>query len=396
MTKHFINQIFNSPEIISKTRVKPEDIELTEHRKVYEAMLSVHRKGGIIDEQLIAKELDCSVSEIFPFHDPLILSSNWRYYEGQIIESSRQRMIKKVAEDIFKSEMPSDELIAKFMESTEKARDRANFQPQQIKDCVLLAIDDLSARVNGTKPKGYPTGINRLDDNIGGLQPRRLIYVGARPSGGKSALLMNMIMSCNVPCLVFSAESASIELVNRMLIRESKLNSRNFQLGVLKSGEMEKIVSVAEKLFNKEIIIHDEPNINIGRLLSIAYDMKRRYDIKAIFIDYIQILGHMSKFQQNRENVADTSKRLKQLARELDLPVICASQLNRDTENKKPTNANHAESDQIGRDADISILIYNKGEIVGDETYLCVEKNRDGKCGDLPVIFEPQYMNFRD
>jgi len=397
MTKHFLSQIFWRPEIIAETRVVPDDFELDRERQLFMAMMSVHRSGGYIDEVSVSKVMDVPVHSLFEYKDPNIISGNWRYFENNILESSRQRRIKMVAEQILHSPLPSEELIVMFSKEAEASRDRAIFAPTSFQDCLLESVAELKKRMNGEGDNGITTGLMKLDKYIGGFQNRRLYYVGARPSGGKSALLLNFIMNGRTNCLVFSAESSKRELVSRAIIREGNLDSDCFMSRTMREVDIERVDDTASILFEKDLIIYDEPNISISKLISISYEMKRKHNIKAIYIDYIQILGHMpSKNDAYHLQVADTSKRLKQLARELDVPIICAAQLRRDAEGAKPKLSDFSDSTQIERDADVAIFIYNKGEEIGQETYLCIEKNRDGRTGDIPVLFEPSHFLFKD
>jgi len=344
----------------------------------------------------VAKELDVPVHSLFEYKDPNCIAGNWRYYENQILEQSRQRKIKIVAERIFKSSLPSDELIDMFTKVSDESRDRATFEPTTLQICLLESVDELQKRISGKGEKGITTGLSRLDRYIGGFQKRRLYYVGARPSGGKSALLLNFIMNGMTNCLIFSAESSKRELMDRAIIRAGGIDSGAFMSGVLTTKDADRINPTVTDLFDRSAIIYDEPNISISKLISISYEMKRKHGIKAIYIDYIQILGHMSSKEPYHLQVADTSKRLKQLARELDVPIICAAQLRRDAEGNRPKLSDFSDSTQIERDADVAIFIYNKGKVIGEDTYLCIEKNRDGQTGSIPVLFEPKYFSFKE
>ncbi|NCB72904.1 MAG: hypothetical protein EOM45_14125, partial [Clostridia bacterium] len=399
MYKYFIGQIFWNPEIITKTTVDIDDFPLGEEREIFSAMKAINYVGEVINELSISKKTGISLGKVIDYKSTDIIVAQWRYYEKQIIEQSRQAKIRKAAEKILEGALPADDMIAMFSESISSAKVRATNEVKTLGQCIDISLNEFEERKNRNDIPGIHTGFRKLDDIFGGFQKRRLYYVGARPSQGKSTLLMNFAMDCTKPCAFFTSESAEVELSNRMLIRKGRLNSKQFMNGIITKADYDSLFNASQLLYDKKMHIYYEGGLPIYKLVSLAYEFKRLYNIEAIFVDYIQLLDPMDKKLQRNEQVAEISRRLKQLAVELDLPVICAAQLRRDAEGNKPKLSDFSDSTQIERDADVAMMIYNikdeKTQAIKD-SYVCVEKNRDGEVRDMKVDYQPQHFHFQE
>ena len=401
MYKWFLGMIFWNPSIIKKTILEVEDFPEGEERAIFQAMKKIDEKGGVINEMEVSRESSLPFEKILSYKQTGINSRQWRYYESQIAEASRKKQIKEVAEKILQSNLPSDVLLSMFTENACKIKNRAFFEPKHLDDFLHESVNALQERIASKKLPGITTGLFDLDSLIGGFQKRRLYYVGARPSQGKSALLVNFAMNGKVPAGFISLESAGREVADRIIIRQGKINSRSYMLGIDRGGQLDNVMNAADALSKKNLTIYDEPNASISKVEAMAYELKTSKKIEILYIDYLQIIDPADKSKPRHEQVSDVSKKLKQLARELDIPIVVAAQLRRDSEGQKPHLSDFSDSTQVERDADVAIMIYNvkeKGRLlnIGEKTYLCVEKNRDGEIKDLPVNFEPKFMTFSD
>lgn len=399
--RYFIGQILWDPTILNKTIVTPSDFQGEQERVIYKAMLALSRENTVVDENSTAKKSGIPLSKVIDLKSSNIISSTWEHYQKVLIDASRVRAIKKTCERVLESDLPADALIDIFIEETQDVRGRMIFRPSALPSCIEESIAALEARIKSKKIPGLATGYPILDSFIGGLQKTRLYYLGARPSQGKSTLLMNLVANCNVPCIIFSAESSKSEFADRMIIREKRISSSQYYNGTLTEAEAKKVMEASSELYDRNhIIIHDEPNIPLARLIQIARDAKRYNKVEAIFIDYVQLLVFYDQSRPKNEQVSEISKQLKQLARELDVPVICAAQLRRDAEGKKPQLSDFSDSTQLERDADVAIMIYHIDKKEGDdsnrETFLLIEKNRDGRLGYIRMDYQPEYMLFRE
>lgn len=397
--EYFLGQIFWQPEIIAKTIVEPEDIPTSRDRAIFEAMKQINYEGEIINERSVHDTSGIQLDELLKYKDSNIIVSQWKYYETQIIEQSRQANIRKAAEKILNGRLSADDMISEFTESITTAKDRTINVVRTLGECIDISLEEFSDRMKNNTLPGVSTGFRKLDELFGGFQRRRLYYVGARPSQGKSTLLMNFAMDFKRPLAFFTAESADIELSNRMLIRRGRLVNKQFMSGVISRDDFKRLGDASEQLYNKDMHVFYEGGMPIQRLVSLAYELKRTKRIEGIFIDYIQLLDPLDKSVPRHEQVSEVSRRLKQLSIDLDLPVICAAQLRRDSSERKPRLDDFSDSTQIERDADVAMMIYNirkEGSPKIESSFLCVEKNRDGELKDVQVDFQPEHYHFQE
>jgi len=400
---YFLGQCFWNPQIILDAKCCPSDFESDLHQRLYQGMQEITREGQIVDERMLSHRTGIPLQVILPIKAPNVVVANWSFYDTQIRKACQIRRLKKIAEGIVNSvgETP-EELAAKMQKAIDDTNTQTDgFEITSIQDTVNSSIELIEKRIqNGQKCIGIPSGLKGLDRLFWGFQPRRLYYIGARPSQGKTALLLNFVRNCNEACGILSAESAKEELVMRLMASKSQIDSQRLVVGLLKEGEMNKLTEAASDLYSsKGIYIYDEPNMSIDTVVMMARQMKRRFDIKILFVDYLQCLSpsRAGGKQEYREQVAYASKQLKQLARILDIPVVAAAQLRRDAEGNRPQLSDFSDSTQIERDADVAVMIhniYNNGDL--QDTWLLVEKNRDGRTGDIPVVFNQAHIRFSD
>lgn len=296
-------------------------------------------------------------------------------------------------------DLPSSELLAMLADQVAMADRRGDYAIKMVHEVANKEIEKISERDNNGII-GYPTGYAKMDFLTLGFQNRKLYYIGARPSQGKTALLINFAIKCGVRFGFLSAESGEEEVIGRMFAVYGKLDARKLQLGTRGSKEFTEMSNFIDHESGIKSVIYDKPNMDIGDLVLRARDMVENFGCKILFIDYIQILSATAdmKRKDRREQIAEISLRLKQLARELNVPVVVAAQLVRDAEKERPGLQSFSDSSQIEKDADVAILIWNttekSNEIVYEKTYLLVEKNRDGMKGPVEVEFDKATMRF--
>ena len=398
----FIGVCLWRPEILYKTKVTKDDFSPT-HGIVFQAMKDILNEGDIPDEVSIHEKTKIPYTELLDYKkvEYDVMSSNWQFYDRQLREQTSRTKIMLQAEKLLKSPISSREMIASMQDVfREVENDSLDFEIHDIQSTIHKTMGTIEDRkLKKGKLIGIPSGICGLDSITFGFQDRRLYYVGARPSQGKTALLLNFIDNCNITCGVISAESGEQELSIRLLSKGALIDSQRLVVGLLKSGEDEKLIESASSLYEKSIYIYDEPNPSIDTVINIARQMKARYDIKILFVDYLQCLSSSFTLKDvpYHQQVAYASKQMKALARSLNIPVVVSAQLRRDAEGNRPQLNDLSDSTQIERDADVVMMIYNKyNDNQLTDTYLLIEKNRDGKCGDVRVNFIPQYIKFED
>jgi len=403
LEKVFIGVCLWHPHILDRTKAKVEDFH-GQDAIVFKAMKEINQEGNVPDEISIHEKTGISYTELLDYKKTEydIMGINWKYYDKQLRERSSRNKILLEAESLLKEPLSAKDMIAKMQDVfREIENDSLDFEIHDIQDTILKTVDIIQERrKNNQKLIGITSGLRRLDEMTFGFQDRRLYYIGARPSQGKTALLLNFIESCDVCCGVISAESGKEELSTRLLAKGALIDSQRLTVGMLYDGEDETLFRSAENLYDKKIFIYDEPNPSIDTVVSIAKQMKQRYDIKILFVDYLQCLSSTYSLRSlpYHQQVAYASKQMKTLARTLNIPVVVSAQLRRDAEGNRPQLNDLSDSTQIERDADVVVMIYNKYDkdqnLEGN--YLLVEKNRDGRCGDINVIFNQQYIQFTD
>jgi replicative DNA helicase len=287
-------------------------------------------------------------------------------------------------------------------------------QTSTIKDLVKKAIntiEDFHQRQGMLT--GVGTGFTDLDKMTSGFHAGEMIVIAARPSMGKTSLAMNIAehvaLDLRLPVGVFSLEMTSESLVLRMLCSRSRVNLRNVRDGFLAERDFPKLTGAAGKLANAPLFIDDTSGLSILQLRAKARRMHQQYDIKLFVIDYLQLLHSTARRAENRQQeIADISNGIKSLAKELDVPVIVLSQLNRELErekNRKPRLSDLRESGAIEQDADVVGLLY-KPSSDEDESgvappeedavpvNLLIAKQRNGPTGDVSLTFLKSYTRF--
>lgn len=259
------------------------------------------------------------------------------------------------------------------------------------------------------KPQGLSTGFEKIDYKLGGLRPGQLMIIAGRPSMGKSALLMNI--ACKMAqrgdaVLAFSLEMKNSDLVNRVVIGHSKVDYKKVRSGLISPHERNALFSAYESVSEFPLYLGDSPSQSIFDIRSQARIAMRRWQVKAIFVDYLQLVkaGAGKNLDQREREVATVSRGLKTMAMELGVPVIAAAQLNRETEkgtDSRPRMSHLRESGAIEMDADIISLLYRQtyydteaDQAANQECELIIAKNRSGETGTVPLLWRPTLTRF--
>jgi len=257
------------------------------------------------------------------------------------------------------------------------------------------------------KVSGIATGFHKLDDILSGMQNSDLIILAARPSMGKTALALNIARNAaadGVPVAIFSLEMADYQLVMRMLCSEARIDSHRVRLGRLTEKEWERLGRYVGQLANYPLYIDDTPGISILELRSKARRLKAEHNIGLIVVDYLQLLRSSTRVESRQIEIAMISQALKNLAKELDVPVLSLSQLSRAVESRgdgKPVLSDLRESGAIEQDADV-VMFINRPAAYGREVEpelqnkaeVIVAKQRNGPTGEVDLVFVSEYVQF--
>ena len=343
-------------------------------------------------------------------------SANIRYHSKIVREKAMMRgllrSVTEIASNVYDGELDVEELMD-FAEKTvfelSEKRIKASFitLKEVIKDSFQM-IEQLYDRKETIT--GVPSGFKELDELTTGFQRSDLIIVGGRPSMGKTAFSLNIAQHVGVnmkePVAIFSLEMSKEQLAFRMLCSEAMVDSNSIRKGFIKKDDWHNLTSAASKLAESPIFIDDTSGMSVLEMRAKARRLKAEHGLSLVVVDYLQLMRGRGNVERREQEISEISRSLKGLAKELRVPVIALSQLNRGVEtrggNKKPTLADLRESGAIEQDADVIIFLYrdevynkdnpdnkNKAEII-------VAKQRNGPTDSLRLSFLSHCTRFMD
>ena len=410
--------------------LSPEDFYDGRHRAVFEAVMALFERTQPVDLLLVTEELKRRgryeavggyyLSELTT---RVASAANVEYHARIIAEKALlRRLIETMTGVVGQAYDPSTDAFDLldtaerdiFQISESQRRKGAASLDNVIKE-ALQHMEDIHGREGGIT--GVPTGFTRLDDMTGGWQPSDLIIVAARPSMGKTALTLAMARNAALhperPAAVafFSLEMAAAQLAQRLLTSEARIDAQSARTGRLHDDDFIKLARAAGRLSEARIFIDDTPGLGILELRAKCRRLKAEHDIGIVIVDYLQLMHGTKQTQGNREQeIAQISRSLKALAKELDVPVIALSQLSRAVEtrggDKRPQLSDLRESGSIEQDADVVMFIYRAERYgitvdeMGNSTEgvaeLLIGKQRNGPIGNVKVAFVKDYARYEN
>jgi len=271
-------------------------------------------------------------------------------------------------------------------------------------------LNEVFEAIEKKSQRGLQTGFLELDDMLNGLQNGEMIVIAARPSMGKTALAMNIIESIaadtRLPCAVFSLEMSKQQLAQRMLCSRGGIDAHKLRRGMLQSQEYQKLATVVGELAKAPIWVDDSPGLTPLQLLAKARRLKRQHDIKCIMIDYMQLMDNPGP-DSRQQQISEISRAIKSIARDLSIPVVALSQLNRATEGRdghRPRMSDLRESGSIEQDADVVMLLHREDYYKMSEpdfmpdniAELIIAKQRNGPTGTVKLTFFSKTTRFEN
>lgn len=398
--------------------LRPEKFYSLQNQKIFTAMLELYnegKQGDIISlkEKLKEKgELEAAggPAYISELTDKVPTSANVEYYANIVKDQSiRRELIKsaaKIVADSHDETVDSRAVLEEAQKEIFKLTDTTSSQNfKSTKELVTQLLDKVQELYrNKTALTGIESGFTELDQMTSGFQPSEMIILGARPSIGKTAMALSMLqfiaIQKKIPSAFFSLEMSDIQVMQRLLVQESRIASEKLRTGFLSHSDFHVLQDAAAHLYDAPLYIIDTPNMKLLDLRSVARRLKSLHDIKIIFIDYITLIGSENTSIPRHEQVAEISRSLKSLARELDIPIVVLSQVARSTEGKAPTLAELRESGSIEQDADVVMFLHRDRIPQQNETTIPTElhvaKQRNGPTGIVKLTFIPHYTKFEN
>jgi len=395
-------QILLEPEIWYKTELTEEHFHDGNALEVYKAMKTMIADGVEIDEMSLADYAEVPVGFISDLTAPTAV--NWQYYQAKVIDEHRRVGLARLATQLADWAKTLD--YADVMDNIEDALHRisATSKSKQIlesKAIISEVIGDIMQAVENKTGvgSGITTGIHGLDAMTLGLQKGLMYVVAARPSEGKTALALTMAAAATLhekrTAGFISLETSATGLVRRVISQESSIQGQNITTGYLQPLELGKVTAACEKIGEAKLYIYDEPNMELSTLKTVARRMATFHKVEVIYIDYVQIVTYKDATMPRHERIAEVSKACKQLARELNIPIVVLSQLGRDAEGQRPGLRHLSDTRQLEQDADVVVFIYHDSKAGPHESELIIAKARDGELGTVHVTFEREYVRFK-
>jgi len=412
--------LLNREALLRVTEIlQPEDFYLEKHRVIFEAISELEKKSLPIDlttlrQILIDKsQLDriggnSGLAEIYQSSST---SGNAENYARRIKEMSLRRKLIDVAElsieKCFNRGITTEEVMDEVERDIFKVTEqRITSDYKNIDIIINNTMNDIETWYRTKKMiTGLESGFTELDQQLTGFHGAELIIIAARPGMGKTAFALNILNNVavkhKVPVLFFSLEMPANQLGLRMLCIEAMVDSQRVRTGHIDQDELKKIFNMSGRLSKSPIYIDDSPSATIMEIRAKARRLAQKVPLGMIIVDYLQLITSLSKVDRHLQ-IAEISRLLKQLARELNVPVIALSQLSRAVEsrtNQEPTLSDLRESGAIEQDADIVMFIYREEKVKKDSekkgiATIMVAKQRNGPIGNVDLRFWGKYTKF--
>ncbi|MDR1788158.1 MAG: replicative DNA helicase [Treponema sp.] len=421
-----LGAMFLDPNAVSMVQpyLRPDDFYYNSNRRVCEAIYHVFDAGHKADILTVTGELQktkcldeaggldyvASLSNVVPS------SANVEYYAQAVQDCAIRRALIQTSGNIGLAAYDQSSDGLHLLEWAQQrlfnlSNERQNTTVKRTSELMTGLMEFLE---NAHKEKktvtGVPSGFSDMDEKTTGFQKSEFIIIGARPSRGKTALALtmasNITIKNNIPAAFLTLEMSAQQLMMRILSSETQISLQKLSTGFFQTKNFNDILSAGAKMNNAPLYIVDMPNMRLLDLRAQARRLRAQQKVKIIFIDYLGLITTDDPRTPRYQQMADVSRSLKQLARELEIPIVALSQLTREAEKEKPSLASIRESGAIEQDADMVIFITSKQD--KDKTdeekdeeargnvklKLEIAKQRNGPTGDIDVIFQKEFTRF--
>ncbi|MGH8936030.1 MAG: replicative DNA helicase [Acidimicrobiia bacterium] len=406
-------------EVIGK--LQPEDFYKPAHQVIYQAIVGLYNANQPIDAVTVSDALRRSeqlermggISSLTELLEAVPTATHVGYYADIVEEHALRRRLVRAGTVIGELAFDTDTEVDQVLDQAEQtvfgvAERRVGEGLMPLRPLIpptLEAIEEIGTR--GSELAGLSTGFRDLDRKLGGLQPANLVVIAARPAMGKSSLATNIahnVASQGNSVAIFSLEMSVQELVQRMLCSVARVDSHKLRTGQL--GPLwQKVVQAAGQLYELPIFLDESPTLTATDIRAKCRRLKRQHGLGLVLVDYLQLMQSSGRPENRQQEIAEISRSLKSLARELDVPIIAVSQLNRALESrqdKHPMLGDLRESGEIEQSADVILFIYR------DEYYhpenveakglaeVDIAKHRNGATGRVQMTFLAEFTLFAD
>lgn len=402
--------------------VKADDFYAPKHETIFNAILSLYSKGEPTDVITVTDELIKNgdlvraggADYLHQLTSIVPTAANAPFYAQIVAEKATLRRLVEVGTRIaqmgYSNEGEVEDLVNRAQEDV-YAVTRAGVGEDYVPlfDSIEAAVDEMErAQSRGGDMVGVPTGFTELDEMTHGLHGGQFVILAARPAVGKSTLALDFARNAAIkhkkPVIFFSLEMGRAEIAMRLLSAESRIYLQSMRKGSLSDNDWQRLAGVRGEINSAPLYIDDSPNLTLVEIRAKCRRMAQRVGLEMIVIDYIQLMTSGKKVESRQQEVSEFSRALKLLAKELNVPVVAISQLNRNSEksdNKVPEISQLRESGSLEQDADVVILLHREAMFEREhpragEADLILAKQRNGPTGTITVNFLGQFSKFED
>jgi replicative DNA helicase len=391
---------------------------LPEHGILFDVIVELHAGGSAVDAVLVRETLirrdqlnDIGGTDyLMQVLDSVPSAAHGVHYANIVRDKSMLRMLISASNENLREAYAPHERVIDVVEAAEKrifniAEKKAG-QAQELGK-VAMEVYDL---LEGKQRRGIPTGYHELDEMLNGLQEGEMIIVAARPSMGKTAFSMNVVENIaaqGIPCAVFSLEMSAQALAQRMICSRAEIDAHLVRKGMIRNHEFQELARVCNELRRFPIFVDDTPGLTPMTLRAKARRLKRQHNIGMIMIDYMQLMDNPG-VESRQQQISEISRAIKHVARDLRVPVIALSQLNRATESRegnRPRMSDLRESGSIEQDADVICLLHREDyykrqsdpdHVPDNIAEVIVAKQRNGPTGTAKLFFKSKTATFEN
>jgi replicative DNA helicase len=402
-----------------------EDFYMPTHAEVFRALTGLYDRNEPVDLVLATNDLTSrgrleavgGVGFLVGLMESVPNASHALAYARLVRQTSERRRLMNAATEILRDvQEGSARDVAELVDAAEQkifaiAHGRGQETVQSMPELIKAALQriDASQESGGQAVRGLRTHFSDLDKKLNGLVPGGLYVIAGRPSMGKTSFALNILehvcIRDNVPAVLFTLEVSKEQIAENMLCSNARVDAHRLMRGELSNEEYARVPEAAGRMIRAPLFVDDSPGLTLTRLRAKARRLKARHDIGLIVVDYLQLLSLGVSVESRQIEISRLSAALKQTARELELPIITLSQLNRSVEqrqDKRPLMGDLRESGSIEQDADAVLLLYreeyyNKEKLEArGKAEVILAKNRNGPTGTSDLFFFPNMMRFEN
>ncbi|MGH3496381.1 MAG: replicative DNA helicase [Nocardioidaceae bacterium] len=402
--------------------VRGVDFYRPAHETIFDSILDLYGRGEPADAVTVVAELgrrgELARAGGAPYLHTLVagvpIAANAGHYAGIVREKAILRRLvdagTKIAQMGYVGEGQVDDVVDRAQAEVYAVTDRRTSEDYApLSDLMAPTLDEIEAiSARDGRMAGVPTGFADLDELTNGLHAGQMVIVAARPAIGKSTLGLDICRSASIKhgmtSAIFSLEMSRVEITMRLLSAEARIAMNHMRNGHMSDDDWSRLARKMGEISSAPLFIDDSPNLTMMEIRAKARRLKQRHDLKLIVVDYLQLMTSGRKVESRQLEVSEFSRQIKLLAKELDVPIVAISQLNRGAEqrtDKRPLLSDLRESGSLEQDADMVILLhredaYEKESTRPGEADLIVAKHRAGPTDTIVVAFQGHYSRFVD